>query len=68
MAAHLPQVHSVIDRDGAAILDVERGLISKLNPTGGDVEPEGKPGGERQIPYRRSEAKMGSKKIIKIRA
>ena len=37
MAGSPPQLHSVVDRDGAAILDVERGLISTLNPTGGYV-------------------------------
>lgn len=32
--AHL---HSVVDPDGAAILDIDRGLISTLNPTGAYV-------------------------------
>lgn len=30
-------LHTVADQDGAAILDVERGLISTLNPTGAYV-------------------------------
>jgi hypothetical protein len=32
-----PQLRTVVDQDGAAILDVERGLISTLNPTGAYV-------------------------------
>ncbi|HEY4380131.1 MAG TPA: PqqD family protein [Acidobacteriaceae bacterium] len=32
--AHL---HTVVDQDGAAILDIQRGLISSLNPTGAYV-------------------------------
>ena len=31
------QLHTVIDQDGAALLNVESGLISTLNPTGAYV-------------------------------
>ncbi|MGB0124999.1 MAG: PqqD family protein [Silvibacterium sp.] len=31
------RVHSVVERDGAAILDIEHGAILTLNPTGGYV-------------------------------
>jgi hypothetical protein len=37
MALANPNIHTVVDQDGAAILDVERGLISTLNPTGAYV-------------------------------
>jgi hypothetical protein len=37
MATEKLHLHAVIDQDGAAILDIERGLISTLNPTGGYV-------------------------------
>lgn len=30
-------VHAVVDQDGAAILDLERGQVSMLNPTGAHV-------------------------------
>jgi len=30
-------LHSVVDQDGAAILDIDRGLISTLNATGAYV-------------------------------
>lgn len=30
-------LHSVVDQDGAAILDIDRGLTSTLNATGGYV-------------------------------
>jgi hypothetical protein len=30
-------LHSVVDQDGAAILDIDRGLISTLNTTGAYV-------------------------------
>jgi hypothetical protein len=32
-----PNLHAVVDQDGAAILDIERGLVSTLNPTGAYV-------------------------------
>jgi hypothetical protein len=32
-----PHLQSVVDQDGAAILDIERGLISTLNGTGAYV-------------------------------
>jgi Coenzyme PQQ synthesis protein D (PqqD) len=32
-----PHLKAVADQDGAAILDIERGLISTLNPTGAYV-------------------------------
>jgi hypothetical protein len=31
------QLHSVFDQDGGAILDIDAGLISRLNPTGAFV-------------------------------
>lgn len=31
------QLHTVVDQDGAAILDIEHGLISTLNSTGAYV-------------------------------
>jgi Coenzyme PQQ synthesis protein D (PqqD) len=34
MAIGKTHLHTVADQDGAAILDIERGLISTLNPTG----------------------------------
>jgi Coenzyme PQQ synthesis protein D (PqqD) len=37
VAIENPHLQSVFDRDGAAILDIERGLISTLNPTGAYV-------------------------------
>jgi hypothetical protein len=37
MATGKTHLHTVADRDGAAILDLERGLISTLNPTGAYV-------------------------------
>jgi hypothetical protein len=37
MAESNPHLQTVIDRDGAAILDIDRGLISTLNPTGAFV-------------------------------
>jgi hypothetical protein len=37
MAIESNHLHSVVDQDGAAILDIERGLISTLNPTGAYV-------------------------------
>lgn len=37
MTIENPHLHTVVDQDGAAILDVERGLISTLNPTGAAV-------------------------------
>ncbi|WP_263353401.1 PqqD family protein [Acidicapsa acidisoli] len=37
MAEANPNFHSVVDQDGAAILDIDRGLISTLNPTGAYV-------------------------------
>jgi hypothetical protein len=30
-------LHAIVDEDGAAILDVERGQVSMLNPTGAQV-------------------------------
>jgi hypothetical protein len=32
-----PHLQSIADQDGAVILDIERGLISTLNPTGAYV-------------------------------
>jgi len=32
-----PHLHVVADQDGAAILDIERGSVSTLNPTGAYV-------------------------------
>jgi len=37
MATAYRDLRTVVDQDGAAILDVERGLISTLNPTGAYV-------------------------------
>ena len=37
MATEQPHLHAVVDQDGAAILDIERGLISTLNATGAYV-------------------------------
>jgi hypothetical protein len=37
MAFENTALHTVVDQDGAAILDIERGLISTLNPTGAYV-------------------------------
>ena len=37
MATENSHLHTILDQDGAAILDVERGLISTLNPTGAYV-------------------------------
>jgi hypothetical protein len=37
MALENTPLHTVVDQDGAAILDIERGLISTLNPTGAYV-------------------------------
>jgi hypothetical protein len=37
MAIESPHLQSVVDHDGAVILNVERGLISTLNPTGAYV-------------------------------
>lgn len=37
MAESTPHLQTVIDRDGAAILDIDHGLISTLNPTGAYV-------------------------------
>jgi hypothetical protein len=37
MAPQNGHIHAVVDQDGAAILDIARGLISTLNPTGAYV-------------------------------
>jgi len=37
MAVEHPHLHSVANQDGAAILDIERGVLSTLNPTGAYV-------------------------------
>lgn len=37
MSIENPHLKAVADQDGAAILDIERGLISTLNPTGAYV-------------------------------
>jgi hypothetical protein len=37
MANQTAHIHTVVDQDGAAILDIEHGLISTLNPTGAYV-------------------------------
>lgn len=37
MAIENPHLQSFVDEDGGAILDLERGLISTLNPTGAYV-------------------------------
>jgi hypothetical protein len=37
MSVGKTHLHTVADQDGAAILDIERGLISTLNPTGAFV-------------------------------
>jgi hypothetical protein len=37
MALRKTPLHTVVDQDGAAILDIERGLITTLNPTGAYV-------------------------------
>ena len=37
MAESSPNLHTIVDQDGAAILDINRGLISTLNPTGAYV-------------------------------
>jgi Coenzyme PQQ synthesis protein D (PqqD) len=37
VAIENPHLQSVADQDGAVILDIERGLISTLNPTGAYV-------------------------------
>ena len=37
MAIENLHLHTVVDRDGAAILDIERGLVSTLNSTGAYV-------------------------------
>jgi hypothetical protein len=37
MALEKTHLHTVVDQDGAAILDIERGLITTLNPTGAYV-------------------------------
>jgi Coenzyme PQQ synthesis protein D (PqqD) len=37
MAIGKTHLHTVADQDGAAILDVKRGLITTLNPTGAFV-------------------------------
>jgi Coenzyme PQQ synthesis protein D (PqqD) len=34
MASGKTHLHTIADQDGAAVLDVERGLITTLNPTG----------------------------------
>jgi len=34
VAIENPHLQSVVDQDGAVILNIERGLISTLNPTG----------------------------------
>ena len=37
MSGETPQLHAVIDQDGAAILDIDRGQITTLNATGAFV-------------------------------
>ena len=37
MGAETPQFHTVIDQDGAAILDIDRGQITTLNASGAFV-------------------------------
>lgn len=37
MARETRQLHTIVDQDGAAIFDTERGLISTLNSTGAYV-------------------------------
>jgi hypothetical protein len=37
MTKEKSHLHSVVDQDGAAILDIDRGLISTLNATGAYV-------------------------------
>jgi hypothetical protein len=37
MTEESSHLHSVVDQDGAAILDIDRGLISTLNTTGAYV-------------------------------
>jgi hypothetical protein len=37
VAIENPYLKTIVDQDGAAILDIERGLISTLNPTGAHV-------------------------------
>ncbi len=37
MTMEKSHLHSVVDQDGAAILDIDRGLISTLNATGAYV-------------------------------
>lgn len=37
MATENTHFHAIVDQDGAAILDIERGFISTLNPTGAYV-------------------------------
>ena len=37
MAIENPHLKTVVDQDGAAILDIEQGLVSTLNPTGAYV-------------------------------
>jgi hypothetical protein len=37
VAIENPHIQSIVDQDGAVILDIERGLISTLNPIGAYV-------------------------------
>jgi hypothetical protein len=37
VAIENPNLQSIVDQDGAVILDIERGLISTLNPIGAYV-------------------------------
>jgi hypothetical protein len=37
VAMENPYLQTVVDQDGAAILDIDRGQVSKLNPTGAFV-------------------------------
>jgi hypothetical protein len=37
VAVENPHLKTVVDQDGAAVLDIERGLISTLNPIGAYV-------------------------------
>ena len=37
MAMKNSHLQTVVDQDGAAILDIDRGQVSKLNPTGAFV-------------------------------
>ena len=37
MAMENTHLHAVVDQDGAAILDLDRGRVSMLNPTGAHV-------------------------------